>query len=392
MNHYKFDFDVTSLGSSKELPERSSSPTRGTNENISLTNIAIIEYNQLVNSYITSKNDLYQNIQLKPVRVFKQWPTGCPGKRRKQCYAIKCQNFIYKHGFRNIRCQQQHAIDSVKLYLCEHGTENDCTDGFGGAKCISDIYNPDGIIFDKLRKIYGIDDPTIIPIITEKFMPYLENYFYRLLITYNDSADLDNLDDIELSYEIVEMDTECFTPFQFKTDINRIININKHFKDIQQIIPELEYVTPRIQYCGTESIINNKSSFVTLYNGHIQKILMYTPNKSIIGCKCRIILDQNEELQVPIHMHSEGKFVVISFNPEDNNDSAAISKYSINYDLLCITGIRIDIEFATNSENGAIDDIADVVEVFGICNFVYKITNGCFGELKCNGKELRMKF
>jgi hypothetical protein len=340
-------------------------------EKIAQIDNRVIIYDRITDLKFMKNNDIYQNIKLVKLHEFKPLVPGTVGKNRLHRYTFRCPSLFYKRGFRNIRCSHQHTIDSIELCLCSHG-ENDTESE------IAKIYNPDGIIFEKLRKIYGIDDPSIIPIITEKFVPYLENCYYTLDIKYNGSEDLDRIDDVQLSYEIVEIDAEdYFTPFQYKINLNKIIDKNEHFKDIQRIIPELEYVTLRTEYTGTECVRNKKSCFQLNFVGQMQKILLYTPKNSVINCGCRIILDENEELQIPTQTCSEGEFVILNFDPEDKNNSSTTNKYSINFGSPSITSIVIDVELKDDPEF----DKSDEIEIFGMSNFIYKISNGWFGRL-----------
>ena len=51
-------------------------------------------------------------------------------------------------------------------------------------------------IFEQLKKIYKISDQLIIPLITDKFLPYLEKTSYKIIIYYNELPDLNDISDI----------------------------------------------------------------------------------------------------------------------------------------------------------------------------------------------------
>jgi LSD1 subclass zinc finger protein len=334
---------------------------------ISDVNDKIFKQNYFNNSSFIKNNDFYENIKLNKPHDFKPSIPGNPGKGRKQCCTIGCPYLFYKRGFRNIKCSHQHTINSIGLYLCDkNNNEHELTK----------LYNPNGAIFKKLRQLLKIDDPLIIPLITEKFIPFLEDCCYKLYIQYNGSNDLNELNTIDLSYEIVEIESDnCFIPVQYNINMNKIININKHHEDISRIIPELEYIVSRVEYTGSEWI-NKKHSIRLGFNGFMRTILIHTPENSVVNCGIRIILDNNEEIQIPVKICFDKEFTVINFLPENKNKLLTIKEYGGIHGHLDTIEIFIDIELEKSyPENGS------SIEIFGMNDFIYKISNGLFNKI-----------
>lgn len=320
----------------------------------------------IFNDYLCEKEFIinyenYQNLKLRRLHEFKESPRGCPGKGRKQCLTIFRPHMFYKRGFRNIKCSFQNTISKIELFIC---------DETGEEKIISGLYNPNGVIFEQLRRIYKINDPLIIPLITERFIPYLENYFYKIMITYNELDSLDSIDEIEYSYEIIEIDENGrFIPFQYQINIENILT-NKHFKDIQNIIPELKYICPRVEYSGTEFVINKQSRYGLVLNGRIQSILVYAANNSVVNSNFEIVLDSNQIIEIPTKTYSNGEYTILNFNPSDDNNLEMIQKY----------GVRSDLPFIDSYINLELEkyDKPYEVEIFCISYFTYEIKCGQF--------------
>lgn len=285
---------------------------------------------------------------------------GIIGPERKQSYIIKVPNLFYKLGIRNFRSAFQHTIESIELNIRYLDYCNEIQ--------ISKIYNQDGVIFEKLRNIYGIMDSSIIPIISEKFIPYIENIEYVIIINYNKSDDLNVIDNIGLSYEVVKIDNDLFASFQYKNNIDRIIENNS---EIKNVISKLEYLTPRIEYTGSECTYSNKGIYKLCFYGYLQQLLIYNPNPNdkIIDVKYKIILDTNKEYWLPCNFISDNQFTLVNFVPGNSTDSSDIVKYCINSSLSFIEPI-IYLEF--EKTNNTISHF----DIFGICYKPNIINNG----------------
>lgn len=303
----------------------------------------------LNNTKFITNNEIYKNLKICHKHQFFPYPCGVVGMRRKQCYTIDCPNLFYKRGFCNIRCLFQHTISSIELILFDsEGTE----------QIISKIYNPNGVVFEQLRKIYKISEQSIVPLIAEKMVPYLENSQYKINIQYNESSDLDDIDNIQLSYEIVELNEDKFVPFQYSIDMGRIMFNNQHHDDIKNIVHELAYLVPRVEYAGTESTYSERCMYKLNFYGYIQSILIYTHNNSVVNARCEIIIDNNNKFILPVEIHYNGEYTVMNFVPSDNIDLSTIKKYCINASLNIIS-MCLYLEFEKYGNDYPI-------EIFGI--------------------------
>ena len=313
--------------------------------------------------FITN-NEIYKNLKIRHKHQFLPYPSGVPGVRKKQCYTIDCPNLFYKRGFCNIRCLFQHTIYSIELILC---------DSQGKEQKISKIDNPRGVVFEQLRKIYKISDQSIVPLIAEKIVPYLENSHYRINIQYNESSDLKDIDNIQLSYEIVELNEDKFVPFQYSIDMGRIMFNNQDHDDIKNILHELEYLVPRVEYTGTEATQSGKSMYRLNFYGYIQSILIYTHNNSVVNASCEIIVDNNNKFVLPVEIHYNGEYTVMNFLPSNDIDLPTIKKYCINASLNIIS-MCLYLEFEKYGNNYP-------VEIFGISYKINKINRGLWIQL-----------
>jgi hypothetical protein len=331
-------------------------------------------YSYLSNNFLDDKKfidntNIHKNLKIRRICLYVPYKCGSAGVGKKQCYTINCPNLFYKRGFCNIRCSFQHTIDSMELIRC------DC---FGKEQKISKIWNPNGVVFEQLRKIYKISDQSIVPLITEKIVPYLENSHYKIIINYNQSTDLKDIDDIILSYEMVELDEGKFVPFQYSLDMHRIIENNQDHADMKNIIHEFDYVAPRIEYTGSEVILNKKSIYRLNYYGYVQSILIYTPNNSVLNAICEITVDYYNKFVLPVEIHSNGEYTVMNFLPSselpsselpsDEIDLLKIKKYCINSSLNIIAmSLHLEVEkYGT----------CYTAEIFAICHKINRINRG----------------
>lgn len=73
---------------------------------------------------------------------------------------------------------------------------------------MAQVNNVNDKIFPELRKIFSINDKTLIPFVAfDKFMPYSNDYEINIRIRFNDSNELNTITNFGLEYEEIEITT-----------------------------------------------------------------------------------------------------------------------------------------------------------------------------------------
>lgn len=325
-------------------------------ENINEVIKKIIPHSYLNDLNFNKNNTDYENMKVKTISTFMACSVSCPGRNKIQTYYLRRPNLFYKRGFCNIRCKYQDTIASIKL--CAKKCNGDTLE-------LSSLYNHEGL-FDQLRKIYGITDNTIIPLVTEKIIPYLENYQYEINIKYNNSNSLDNIFDIQLSYDIVEIDHDTLLSFQYQNDLERIIKNNEHHNEIQKIITKLEYMTPRICY-STETTLDKIFKCVVNWDGYMENILIYTPNNKIIKFNLTAIVDVNNLFNIQTNVHYDNEYTIINIVPHTDYTTTIFREKTINAGSKLIYPY-IEIELEKHQEQ--------TIEIYAINRMIYELSNG----------------
>lgn len=321
-----------------------------------------LRYKFLSNNFLDDKKfiantNAHKDIKIRHICSNVPFKYGHPGPGKIQHYSIHCPKMFYKRGFCNIRCSFQHTIDSIELIRCYEA---------GKEQTISKIRNPNGGIFEQLRQLYKISDHSIVPLITEKIMPFLENSDYIIIIKYNHSADLNEIDDIQLSYEIVELDETRFATFQYALDLHTILDNNQSHEEIKTILHEFDYVTPRLEYTGSEIALNRNNAYNLNFDGYLQYMLIYTPNNVILNAVCEVIVDRYNHFVLPVKIDYNGDCALMNFIPSDDVDLSQIKKYAIHASLSTMF-MRLHLEV----KNWGLSYTA---EIFAICHKINRIT------------------
>lgn len=291
----------------------------------------------------------------------------------KIIYTLKKPLLLYKCGFTNIRCNNQNLIKSIKLTM-------DKNDYFS-----LKLINIGNYLFSFLRQNYNIEDNLIIPLITDKMIPFLEEIDFKIKIIFNCSVNIDKLADFLFEYDIVEIDKEdFFMTFQFDCEIKKIISSNSGHACTQNIITKLKYLVSGIKHMDT---INISHQLMRLFIGNadhsiIEKILISTPNNTITSIHCEIILDNSETLQFPIIITKyRNDFIMINFLPADDKlilnseiNTIILNKYGINLPLYqnTQTHVCLIVEFENFGASMELD----------ICVLDYKINKISNGTIK----------
>jgi hypothetical protein len=231
--------------------------------------------NYLENADFVRQNNIYHNLQ-----IVKRCPvviktSGTIGKKRKCVYCIIPPENTYRCGYTNIRSEHAHLIDEIELNI-------------GGCLYFR-IYNTDGKIFPKLREIYGITDQTIIPLFpVDKYIPYSNLLRTDIGLRFNDSDELDTINNILLSYDEVKInDKNITTPI--KIDNNQWLRL-----------PFSEFALPSIEFTGEEYVDEkyNLTKFKLNFCKFIETILLYTPNNFISSHKLFLKKNSDDEYTI----------------------------------------------------------------------------------------------
>lgn len=325
-----------------------------------------LKYRFLSNDFLNDKKfiigtNIHKNLKIRHIYSHVPFQCGSPGVGKIQHYIIHCPKLFYKRGFCNLRCSYQHTIDSIELIRCyESGKEQK----------ISKIWNPNGsgVIFQQLRQLYKISDPSIVPLITEKMVPFLENSDYTINIRYNHSDDLNDINDIKLSYEVVELDETMFASFQYALDLHTILDNNQAHEEIKTIIDQFDYVTPRLEYTGSEVISNRNSTYNLNFDGYLQSMLIYTPNNAVLSAVCEVIVDRYNHFILPAKIDYNGGYTLMNFIPSDEVELSQIKRYGVHTSLSTMF-MRLHLEVKKYG-------LSYTAEIFAICHKINRITQG----------------
>lgn len=308
-----------------------------------------------------SNNKKFYNLNIHTLNHLK-----LKGKNdTSQIFKIKKPILFYKKGIRNIRCINQKFIKKIILRVRHE------RDSF----ILSSIKNFNGLIFHELRKIYGIQDELIIPLITENFLLFMENCDYEIELFYDKDIDMETINFL-LDFEIIEINEDVLPTIQYDIDLTKMIEFNRGYREIHNIINEIEYVAPRLVRLCKVTIGNYKQFHTTVdHVGILQTIIIHHPNNKLVLCDVNLHIDNCDEFNVPTCIKTGKNVTILEFLPihqiDVANNPAQFNRTYIhdiinNSDIISRCGLNLAMDFLKITINFVFEkNLSNKVQVYG---------------------------
>lgn len=297
------------------------------------------EYFEIIKSL--KQNGEYKGKKLKFLQIMTGELTGCIGSGRR-CNINIAHDSHKNLVIKNIRVSNQNLIDEIEL-----NTQ--------GIK-IDKLYNKTDGTMDVVRHILNINDSSILPFgctSNGNYLPVLD-YSTRLIVllkTFEEDPNIDYQQLFQVTYELYEIE-----------------NSNK--SDI------LKFVTPHVQYTGSESCHSQHSKIRLCYENIITHLIISITNQENNDLEkiTLLLLNGLETIILQPVIEKFNNFYIIPFTKSLNFKDLAL--YGINFSKNFNNQINISLKNDYNPKTTIENYLAGIwYDIYALGQQEYTIFN-----------------